>query len=75
MKNMKKAEQYEAMQRIGFYLPAITSTIVTKSFLDKVYEKKEWCPKYHEVKLRPCTRPPIKSYFIDEIKIILDEMN
>ena len=43
---MKKAKQYEAMQRIGFYLPAITSTIGTKSFLDKVYENKEWCPKY-----------------------------
>ena len=64
---MKKAEQYEAMQRLGYYLPAFSSTIVTKSWLDNVYDKKEWCPKYIEVKIRPCTRPPIKKLFLREM--------
>ena len=72
---MKKAEQYEAIQRLGFYLPVITSTIVTKSFLDKVHDKKEWCPKYVELKMRPCTRPPNKSYFIAEIQKILKQQD
>ena len=30
-----------------------------------------WCPKYADVKLRPCPKPPVKKLIFDEIVQIL----
>ena len=64
---MKKTQLHEAMLRAGFYLPSIGSTIVSKKWLEKVLTSEEWCPLYKDIRLRPCTRPPIKINFIFQI--------
>ena len=72
---MNKAELHEAMLRAGFFLPSIGSTIVSKKWLEKVLTQHEWCPKYTEVRLRPYTRPPLKSFLITKIQKILKSKN
>jgi hypothetical protein len=42
---------YEAMQRNRFYLPKMTSTIVTVNWMLKIKNGEIHCPKYSEIKL------------------------
>jgi hypothetical protein len=71
-KSLSKSELYEALERCGKKLPSITSSIVTKSWLLKVFNGEEFCPNYVDIKLRPCPRKPLKSLFIQNILDILD---
>ena len=58
--NMNKAELHEAMVRDGYYLPSFSSTIVSKKWLEKVLNQEEWCPKYSQIRIAPCTKAPLK---------------
>ena len=72
---MNKAELHEAMLRDGFYLPTFTSTIISKKWLEKVLNQEEWCPKYYQIRIAPCTKAPLKKFFITEILKILFQKN
>ena len=63
---------YEAMQRNRWYLPKITSNIVTISWMLKVKNGELYCPKYSEIKLSPCPKRPLKSHIIAEVQRILE---
>jgi len=71
-KSLTKSELYEALERCGKKLPSINSSIVTKQWLLKVYNEEEYCPNYEDVRLRPCSRKPLKNLFIYNILNILD---
>ena len=49
------------MLRNGFYLPKLKSSMVTGEYMEKVREGVIWCPKYKDVRLRPCPDPPTKE--------------
>ena len=68
-----KAQLYECMQRNGFFMPSISSTLVTVKYMISVKEGEVWCPRYEYVKLRPCPRPPLKSLMIEELHKELEE--
>ena len=51
----------------GFYLPSKNSTIITINWMLDVKDGIEWCPKYVDVKLRPCVDRPLKCYILDEL--------
>ena len=57
---INKAELHEAMLRDAFYLLTYTSTIVSKKWLEKVLNQEEWCPKYYQIRIAPCTKVPLK---------------
>ena len=63
-----RAHLYECMQRNGWYLPAITSTLVTVKYLLDIKDGIIWCPRYEYLKMRACPRPPLKSLLIEEVK-------
>lgn len=56
-----KSDLYEACLRNGFYLPKKSSQIVNEVFLLGVLRGTCWCPKFSEIRLLPCPRPPSKE--------------
>lgn len=55
-----KNDLYFACIRNGFYLPKLKSTIVTEEYIENVIHKKVLCPKFEDVRLKPCPSPPDK---------------
>jgi len=56
-----KGEIYEAAVRNGYFLPKFKSSIITEDCIKLVISGKILCPKYSEIKLRPCPLPPDKD--------------
>ena len=61
------AKLYDAMERNGFYLPSVGSSRVTKKWLADVRAGCAYCPRYEDVRLRPCPEPPRKSVLAFEV--------
>ena len=59
-----KAELYEAALRYGFYLPKFKCSIITEDYIYGVLIGNVLCPKYRDIKLLPCPRPPDKETLI-----------
>ena len=59
------------MSRYGFFLPK-TKAFRTVEYLQGVLDGSIYCPKFDELKLRPCPKPPQKILILDEIVTILD---
>ncbi len=47
-----KKDLYEVVQRNGYHLPSLKSTLVTENYLINVMDGSYWCPKVEEIKLR-----------------------
>jgi len=62
-----KAELYEATVRNGWYLPSLKSSIVNENYLTNVIKGAYYCPKYSDVRLAACTRPPSKEYLVEQV--------
>jgi len=83
MSNIKVAEAeklvnsvssyYEAMDRNGWFLPALKSSIISCEYLDRVRNGDYWCPKYEKLLQRPCPRPPPKEFLLDTLAELLDK--
>ncbi len=48
-------------------------SINTVNNIQEVKEGKIYIPRYEEVKLRPCPKPPLKSFVINEVLIELEK--
>ena len=59
-----KGELYEAAVRNGYFLPKFKSSIITEDYINMVISGQIVCPKYSEVRLRPCPIPPDKDTLI-----------
>ena len=66
---MSFSDFYEAMVRNSFYLAAIKSNFMTLRYLKQVRSKTFYVPKYEEVRLRACPRPPDKKEIAKELII------
>lgn len=62
-----KSELYEACLRNGYYLPKLKSTMVTESYMKNVLMGKTWCPKFADIHVRPCPRPPAKKILLQKL--------
>jgi hypothetical protein len=56
-----KKELYEAAVRNGYFLPKLKSSIITEDYINMVISGQLLCPKYSEIRLRPCPMPPDKD--------------
>jgi hypothetical protein len=65
-----KAELYESAQRNGFFLPKYKSGIITETYISGVINGEYFCPKYSDIRLLPCPRPPDKDTLIGYSKQI-----
>jgi hypothetical protein len=59
-----KAELYESALRNGFKLPSYKSGIINEAYITGVINGEIFCPKYSDIKLLPCPRPPDKETLI-----------
>ena len=64
---------YESMVRNGWYLPPKKSTCITYDYLLLVHKRKVYCPKYSEIRLRPCFAPMRKKLIFKAISSILQK--
>ena len=53
-----RRDLYEAVVRNGFYLPKIKSTMITEEYMRNVISGRAFCPRFEDVKMLPCPRPP-----------------
>ena len=60
MAKLSKEEKYEANVRNGLYMWQYSCSINTVNNIQEVKEGKMYVPRYEEVKLRPCPKPPLK---------------
>ena len=56
-----KADLYEAAVRNGWYMPKFKSTIITEDYITRFITGRVYCPKYCDIKLMPCPKPPEKE--------------
>ena len=59
-----KADLYEAAVRNGWYLPKFKCTIITENYITNVITGKVYCPKYSDIRLVPCPKPPEKEVLL-----------
>ena len=59
---MTKEDKYEVNQRNGFYMWAYNASINTVNNIHRVKEGEIWVPMYDEIRLKPCPKPPLKSF-------------
>ena len=59
VKNM--ADLYNLAVRNGFYLPKQSSSAVNEMVLYQVLQGHYWCPKFVDIKLKPCVKAPVLS--------------
>ena len=63
----EKKDYYKALERNGFHLPEYKSSLVTREFLIAVRGGDVYCPKYSDLKLRPCPDPPASKLVQEEL--------
>jgi hypothetical protein len=59
-----KADLYEAAVRNGWYMPKFKSTIITEDYITRVITGRVYSPKYSDIKLMPCPKPPEKEVLL-----------
>jgi len=59
-----RRDLYEAMIRNGYYLPKFKTTMITEEYMRNVMSGKTFCPKFEDIKMLPCPRPPKKDALI-----------
>ena len=62
----------EALHRNGIFAPSSKSGIMTIEFMQGVKNRSIFCPRYDDVRLRPCPTPParkvVQDFLIDCIR-------
>ena len=61
-----KVNLYEAALRNGWYLPKYKCSIITESYITNVITGKLYCPKYSDIRLVPCPKPPEKDVLLKD---------
>ena len=56
-----------------WYLPRFKTSMITELYLRNVLTGKTYCPKFSDVKLRPCPRPPSKEVLLKKFLKIVAE--
>ena len=70
-----RRDLYEALIRNGFYLPKYKTTMITEDYMRNVMHGKAYCPKYAEIKMMPCPRPPTLDVFLKKFHKICRDQN
>ena len=58
---------YVTAVRNGYFLPKETSSAVNEVMLYHILQKTYWCPKYDEIKVRPCVKAPLKEVLLSKL--------
>jgi len=72
---MNMADLYNLAMRNGYYLPSQKSSAVNELMLFHVLQGQYWCPKYADIKLKPCVRAPVKEVLIKKVMALAESNN
>lgn len=61
---------YDMALRNGFYLPALSSTSVNEIMLYNILQGQYWCPKFKDIRLLSCVKPPTKEVLLGKLETI-----
>ena len=61
---------YDMTVRNGFFLPKKSSSAVNEVMLYNVLQGNYWCPKYKDLKLQPCVKPPVNEVMTKKIQTL-----
>ena len=64
---VNKRDYYDAMVSNGYYLPKYKSSIITEEYMQDVFKGKIFCPRFADIKMLPCPRPPNKDVLIKKV--------
>jgi hypothetical protein len=67
-----RRDLYEAVVRNGYYLPRFKTTMITEVYMRNVITGKAFCPKYEQIKLHLCPRPPGKDVLLRKYQELCD---
>ena len=67
---MDMSDLYDLGVRNGFYLPSSTSTAINEVALLNILQGLYWCPKYDDMRMRPCPKPPMKELLIEKLMAV-----
>ena len=67
---VNRQDLYEAVLRNEFYLPRYKSSMITEAYLYNVLNGKTFCPKFADIKLKACPRPPSKEYLLKRLNLV-----
>ena len=56
-------------------MPKFKTTMITEDYMRNVISGKAFCPKFEEIKMLPCPRPPNKDVLIAKFYKICDSRN
>lgn len=65
-----KDELYDMLVRNKFFLPKLSSTMVTEDYMTSVMLLQTTCPKYSEIRLSAAPSLPIKEVLIAKLEAI-----
>ena len=65
-----KAHLRDIVVRDGYYLP--TDSFADVDYLYGIIAGERWAPRYKEMKMRPCPRPPLKSELVSAVQAKLE---
>ena len=58
---------YNLGLRNGFYLPLESSSKVNEVMLYNVLQNLYYCPKYQDIRMKTCPKPPMKEVLIQKL--------
>ena len=58
--------------RNGFYLPTEKSSAVCEVMLFQILQGIYWCPKYEEIRMKPCPKLPTKDVLFTKMMDVCD---
>ena len=61
---------YNMAVRNGFFLPKRKSSAVNEMMLYNILQGNYWCPKYSELRMLPCPKPPLKEALMGKIETL-----
>ena len=70
---VNKLDLYEACQHNAYYLPRYKSSMITEEWLRAIISGQAWCPRFTDIKLRPCPRHPSKDVLLNKFWDLVDE--
>jgi len=66
------SEEQKQGDRNGYYLPLEKSSAVCEVMILQILQGVYWCPKYEQIRMKPCPRPPTKDALVFKLMEVCD---
>jgi len=64
---------YNGAKRNHYFLPKRSSSAINENMIINVLTGQYWCPKYHDIRMLPCVKAPVKEVLNDKLQKLCKE--